>query len=63
MWQLCATMMNWVGCLLTDKVLPEKWKLREWEYVTEILRRIWLFSASKIKNSEYFSKKPTQLII
>jgi hypothetical protein len=25
-------MMSWVGCLLTDKVvLPDKWKLREWE--------------------------------
>ena len=24
--------------------------------ITEILRRIWLFSANKIKSSEYFSK-------
>ena len=31
--------------------------------ITEILRRIWLFSANKIKSSEYFSKQPTQLII
>ena len=31
--------------------------------ITEILRRIWLFSANKIKNSESFSKQPTQLII
>jgi len=31
--------------------------------ITEILRRIWLFSANKIKISESFSKKPTQLII
>ena len=30
--------------------------------ITEILRRIWLFSA-KIKSSESFSKQPTQLII
>ena len=30
---------------------------------TEILRRIWLFSANKIKSSESFSKQPTQLII
>ena len=29
--------------------------------ITEILRRIWLFSANKIKSSESF--KPTQLII
>ena len=31
--------------------------------VTEILRRIWLFSANKIKSSGSFSKQPTQLII
>ena len=31
--------------------------------ITEILRRIWLFSANKIKSSESFSKKPTQLIV
>jgi hypothetical protein len=27
------------------------------------LRRIWLFSANKIKSSESFSKQPTQLIV
>ena len=31
--------------------------------ITEILRRIWLFTANKIKGSESFSKQPTQLII
>ena len=31
--------------------------------ITEILRRIWLFSANKIKSSESVSKQPTQLII
>ena len=31
--------------------------------ITEILRRIWLFSANKIKSSEYVSKQPTQLIV
>ena len=31
--------------------------------ITEILRKIWLFSANKIKISESFSKQPTQLII
>ena len=31
--------------------------------ITEILRRIRLFSANKIKSSEYFSKQPTQLIV
>ena len=31
--------------------------------ITEILSRVWLFSANKIKSSESFSKQPTQLII
>ena len=31
--------------------------------ITEILRRIWLFSANKIKSYEYSSKQPTQLIV
>ena len=31
--------------------------------ITEILRRVWLFSANKIKSSETFSKQPTQLIV
>jgi len=31
--------------------------------ITEILRRIWLFSANEIKSSESFSKQQTQLII
>ena len=29
--QLSATMISWVCCLLTDKMLPDKWKLRIWE--------------------------------
>ena len=44
-------------------ILTDKWKLREWGYVTKISRRIWLFSANKIESSESFSKQPTQLII
>ena len=31
--------------------------------ITEILRRVWLFSANKIKSSESMSKQPTQLIV
>ena len=31
--------------------------------ITEILKRIWLFSANKIESSEYFSKQPTQVIV
>ena len=30
---------------------------------TEILRRIWLFSAKKMKSTESVSKQPTQLIV
>ena len=31
--------------------------------ITEILKRIWLFSANKIKSFESFSKQPTQVIV
>ena len=31
--------------------------------ITEILRKIWLFSVNKVKSSESFSKQPTQLIV
>jgi len=31
--------------------------------ITEILGKIWLFSANKIKSSESGSKQPTQLIV
>jgi len=31
--------------------------------ITQILRRIWLFYANKIKKSESVGKQPTQLII
>ena len=31
--------------------------------ITEVLRRIRLFSENKIKSSESFSKQPTQLIV
>ena len=31
LWQLYAPMMSWVGCLLTDLVLSDTWKLREKE--------------------------------
>ena len=31
--------------------------------ITEILRKIWLFSENKIKGSEYSNKQPTQLIV
>ena len=31
--------------------------------ISEILRRIWLFSANEIKSSESISKQPAQLIV
>ena len=31
--------------------------------ITEILRRIWLFSENEIKSFESFIKQPTQLIV
>ena len=31
--------------------------------ITEILRRIWQFSANTAKSSESFNKQPTQLIV
>jgi hypothetical protein len=31
--------------------------------ITEILRRVWLFSAKNIKSSESFSKEPTQSVV
>ena len=31
--------------------------------ITEILRRIWIFSENKITNSESICKQPTQLIV
>ena len=60
--QLSAAMMSWVGCLLTDSSATRYMKVRRMG-ITEILRRIGLFSANKIKISESVSKQPTQLIV
>ena len=54
--------MSWIGCLLTDSGLPDTYMKVKRVGITEILRRIWLFSANKIKSSESFSKQSTQLI-
>ena len=54
---------SWDGSLLTDSELTDTWKLRELEYITEILRRLWPISANKIKSSESGSKQPTQLVV
>ena len=57
-----SLMMSWVGCLLTNSGLPDTWNFKRMG-LAESLRRIWLFSANKIKSSDSGSKQPTQLII
>ena len=49
--------------LFTNRLSATRYMKRKRMEITEILRRIWLFSANKIENSEYFSKQQTQLII
>ena len=65
LWQLFAAMMSWVGQWVE---LVVYYRIQCYQNVrrmgiTEILRRIWLFSANKIKISESVSKQPTQLIV
>ena len=53
----CVDELNW---LFTNRLSATRYmKIKR----MEILRRIWLFSANKIKSSESFSKQPTQLIV
>ena len=54
--ELSAAMMSWVGCLLTDSTLPDKWKLREWEQQQKFWEGFGYFLQYKDKNS----KQPTQ---
>ena len=49
--------------LFTNKFSATRYMKVKRMGVTEILRRIWLFSANNIKSSESVSKQPTQLII
>ena len=54
---------NELSWLFTNRLSATKYmKVKRME-ITEIWRRIWLFSANKIKISESFSKQPTQHII
>ena len=48
--------------LLTNRLSATKYMKVERMGITEILRRIWLFSENKI-SSESGSKQPTQLIV
>ena len=56
--------LNW---LFTNRFSVTRYMKGKRMGITEILRRIWLFSANKTKSSESFSKQPThsrtQLII
>ena len=66
MWQLCNAMMSWVGLrveLVVYRLSATRLMKVKRMGVTEILRKIWLFSANEIKSSESFSKQPTQLIV
>ena len=49
--------------LFTNKFWATRYMKVERMGITEILRRIWVFSANRIKSSESFSKQPTQLIV
>ena len=48
--------------LFTNRLCATRYMKVKRMGITEILRRIWLFSANKIKSSESFSKQSTQLI-
>ena len=63
--KLSAAMMSWVGWRVkfTNRLSATRYmKVKRME-ITNILRKIWLFTANKIKSSESFSKKPTRLIV
>ena len=70
-WQLCATMTSWVrwrvefnddlSWLFFDRFIDTRYMKVKRTEITDILKRIWLFSANETKSSESF-KKPTQLI-
>ena len=54
---------NELSWLFTNRFSATRYMKVKRMGITEILRRIWLFSANKIKSSESFSKQPTQLIV
>ena len=49
--------------LFTNRLCATRWMKVKRMGITEILRRIWIFSANKIKSSESFNKQPTQVIV
>ena len=67
LWQLCPQWwdefngeLNW---LFTCRHRDTRYTKVKRMGIREILRRIWLFSANKIKSSESISKQPIQLIV
>ena len=46
-----------------NKLSATRWMKLKRMGITEILKRIWILYANKIKSSDSFSKQPTQLII
>ena len=64
---ISAAMMSWVprelSWLFTNRFSATRYMKVKRMGITEILRRIWLFSANKIKSSESVSKQPSQLIV
>ena len=67
MWQLCAAMMcwvrRWVELMFTNRFRATRYMKVKRMGITESLRRIWLFSANKIKSYKSGSKQPFQLIV
>ena len=52
--------LNW---LFTNRLSATRYMKVKRMGITEILRKIWQFSANEIKSSESVNKQPTQLII
>ena len=62
-WQLCVEFDDELSWLFTNRFRASRYMKVKRMGITEISRRIWLFSANKIKSSKSVSKQPTQLIV
>ena len=61
---ISAAMMRWVELVVYYyRFSATRYMKVKKMGITEILRRIWLFSSNKIKSSASVSKQPTQLIV
>ena len=59
-WVEFSDELSW---LFTNRVSATRYMKVKRMGITELLRRIWLFSANKIKSSESVRNQPTQLIV